>query len=326
MKAWVLDVIACAACGGRLAGAGLLLACRGCGARYPLLADVPVVVPSPADYLAGYRDATLATLASHGQATRAAVEVVDAFAEAVGRTEPLAFGDDWVGREGGAMPAPAGDDGAARAFAGFLAQARGIDDAIVRLCGDRAGTVVEIGCGAGTLARQLATRAERLLVTDLSLRAVLRTTETAGMTGARRPRGGANRGGPRGRAAPAARPSADLAGAVVDADALALRPRSVDLIVAAELIDLLAAPDDFLESAAVALRAGGRLVLATPDPSLGTGDDDALGTRLRHGGWTITTEDRGVAWVRPHGPRHYQVYFADVIVATRGPRRRTPRR
>ncbi|HVK76508.1 MAG TPA: methyltransferase domain-containing protein [Kofleriaceae bacterium] len=298
MKFWLLDVLACpaAGCGGRLVAARSgLLACRRCATLYPVLGDAPVMVPAPAEYLAGYRDAAVATLATHGRATRAQVELIDAFAGAVARTEPLAFGDDWVGREDAPPPPPAGADPAAAAFAGFLAAVRGVDDAIVRLLGDRPGTTVEVGCGAGVLARALARRAPRLLVTDLSLRAVLRAAAGAAPRRAR---------------------AADVAGAVVDAEALPLQPRSVDTVVAAELIDLLAAPDAFLAGAAAALRPGGRLVVATPDPSLGTGDDDALRARLRHGGWTVAAEERGIAWVRPHGPRHYQVYFADVVVAT----------
>ena len=60
LRSWMLDVLACPGCGGRLAvvpGRAALLACRRCDAPYPLLGDAAVVVPSPAEYLAGYRDA-----------------------------------------------------------------------------------------------------------------------------------------------------------------------------------------------------------------------------------------------------------------------------
>ncbi len=304
MRAWVLDVIACASCAGRLAvmpGRALLVACRRCGARFPVLGGVPIVVPSPADYLAGYRDAALAALAERGRAPRVAVAVVDAFARAGARTEPLAFGDDWVAHEVGDAAPPAGDAAAmadagpaAATFRRFLDATGGdasVDAAIIAALPARPRTIVEVGAGAGVLARRLARvpGVERLVVGDLSLRAALRA---AGR-------------GPR------------VAAAVLDAEALPLRPRSVDAIVAAELVDLLAAPERLLEAAAVALRPRGRLILATPDPSLGTGDDDRLLALLARDRWRVVAHHRRVPWVRPHTPRHYQVYFADVLAAER---------
>ena len=300
MRSWLLDVLACPGCAGRFAvvpGRAPMLACRRCEARHPVLGDAPVVVPAPAEYLAGYRDAALATLAERGRAARAAVAMIDAFAAAAPRSEPLAFGDDWVEGEGEELPWPACTSPAAAVFARFLGEARtALDDAIVAALPPRRATIVEIGAGAGVLARRLAQTAgvERVVVGDLSLRAALRAAAAAGGRG-----------------------RAEVAAAVLDAESLPLAARRADAIVAAELIDLLAAPDRFLAAAADALRPRGRLILATPDPALGGGDADRLLALLRAGRWRVVAHHRAVPWVRAHTARHYQVYFADVVAAER---------
>ncbi|MBE7453543.1 MAG: methyltransferase domain-containing protein [Kofleriaceae bacterium] len=94
-------------------------------------------------------------------------------------------------------------------------------------------------------------------------------------------------------------------------------PRSVDAVVAVEIVDLLAAPERLLRAAARALRPRGRLILATPDPSLGTGDDARLRALLAAEGWRVVADRAGLPWIRVHGPRHVQVYFVDVLAVVR---------
>ncbi len=280
--------LACVAggCGGALRADPRrgLLRCRRCPAVYPVLAGVPILVPSPAEYLAGYRDAVLASLAEAGAATGPTVALVDAFAAAAGPREPLAFGDDWTAHERAPRPPAATDDAA---IAAWLAAAPDPAALIAAAVPARARVVVECGCGGNLLAARLAAPRRQVIVTDLSLRAVLRTVAAT-----------------------------DAVGLVVDAEALPLAIGAVDAIVAANLIDLLAAPADFVAAAAGALTATGALVLATPDPGLGADDPAALADLLADAGLTTELRARGLPWLRAHSPRHYQLYFSDLVIAT----------
>lgn len=312
MQAWLLEVAACPLtdCGGRLeirpggheAGGRLrvgLLGCSACKSLYPVLAGVPILVPDPGAWLAGYRESVLAALAEAGEAPPEAVSLIDSFCRAVPGAEPLRFGDDWTAAEAGAAPVRPPEDGeAARAFAAFLEAAAGSgpDDTLLALLDGELGTVWEVGCGAGTLSRRLRPRADRLVISDLSLRAVLRARDAAGaVTGA------------------------PVASAVVDAESIGLLPGAVDTVVAAELVDLLDHPERFVAGIADALAVGGRLALATPAPSLGEpGDDDVLAEVIASAGLAIAEERDAVPWIRAHDRRYYQVYFARVVIARAG--------
>lgn len=286
----LLARLACVAggCGGALVADRRrgLLCCRRCPALYPVLGGVPILVPAPAEYLAGYRDAVLASLAEAGAATGPTVALVDAFASAVGPREPLAFGDDWTAHERAPRPAAATDDAA---IAAWLAAAPDPAVAIAAAVPAHARVVVECGCGGNLLAARLAAPRRQVIVTDLSLRAVLRTTAAT-----------------------------DAAGVVADAEALPLAAGAVDAIVAANLIDLLEAPADFVATAAAALAPSGALVLSTPDPGLGADDPDALTALLADAGLATELRARGLPWLRTHSPRHYQLYFSDLVVAFSG--------
>jgi len=309
---WVLDILACplAACGGRLTVREVqasrkdrvrdgVLGCRACGAVFPVVGGVPIVVPDPSAWAARYYDAALAALAEANRASRQAVDLIELFAEASPGVDPMRFGDDWVPDEAAGFDPDAvpGDRPASELFRAFAAAADGDDP--VRVLGDMLGgsaaslgTTVELGTGAGFLARALRARADRVLATDLSLRAAFRAQHYAG----------------KGAGAP-------VAVAVVDADALCLHRSKVDTAAAANLVDLLDDPLFFFESLAHGLKKRGRLALATPDPSLGTDDDARLDRLLDAAGYRIHAVADGVPWLRAHGGRHVQVYFARIVLA-----------
>lgn len=313
MKRWLLDILACPAdgCGGQLrAGDASVLGehaqdgvvrCDDCGAPYPVLSGVPILTPSPGQWLATYHESALAALAEMGTITRATIELVETFAEPHFGTEPLRFGDDWVATEragSSVLPRPAGDGPSVDAYRAFLEQAQtaGPAPALLALLGDALpGTVIEVGPGAGLLTRSLAARARRLVVCDLSLRAVLLSLERTG------DRSGA------------------VAGAVVEAETLALHPDAVLAVVAANVVDLLDDPLAFLTHVADALPENGRLALTTPDPDLGfpPTDDDAspLERAIADAGLAVLTARDGIPWVRAHSRRRHEVYFVRAILA-----------
>ena len=275
-------------------GATGLLECPGCGALFPVLAGVPILVRSPSDWLAAYRDPVLATLAENGFASPAAVRTVDDFAAVAGPMEPLRFGDDWVGSEWHIEPPPMPGQGSRLGpFAAFVSSAVGAVEArILEDLPSSSGVIVELGCGAGTLAESLAGICRKLIVADLSLRAVLRARDRA-------------------RAVPGQR--ALVAGMVVDAEALPFGCRIADAVVANQLIDLLGDPLGFVPAAAGLLRPDGMLSLTTPDPELAA--DGLLVASLESAGLGIVSDEDGLPWIRPHSERHFQVYVVRLVSA-----------
>lgn len=301
---WLLAALACPRCGGRLASGPGLLRCRRCG-PYPVLGGVPVLVPEPVRWCGEYREAALAALAERGLAGPREVAVLRAFA-AGPAPEPLRFGDDWTPAEGLGAPPPTPVPGPARPLLHELQalEARGGARAwlLAQLGGRRraGGLTVELGCGAGALSAALSARGGRLLVADLSLRAVL----------AARDRAGAGR--------------ASVAGVVLEAEALPLAGGAARALVAEHLVDLLDEPLAFLEAARAALAPAGRLLLATPDPGLGTGGVGTLRALARRAGLEVLESADGLPWLRANTPRHLEVYLAQGLVL--GPARRRPRR
>ncbi len=296
---WLPDVLGCALCGEALLfDPRGVLACSECGAPFPVLAGVAVIVPQPEVWLAARRDAVLASLAEAGLAAPEVVELCDLFAGAGRGAEPARFADDWVAAETG-EPWPEVPDAHADSFGDFVRVARDSRPAALvprLLAGQPPGAVLELGVGAGEVAAALAPAAERMIVADLSLRAVLRTLARVR----------------------AVAPGLELAGAVVDADAVRLRPESIDTVVAANLIDLLDYPEALIEEVAAGLRPGGRTVVTTPDPALGDPmDEDRLAPLIERAGLEIAADEPFVPWLRPHRDREWQVYFVRALLARR---------
>jgi SAM-dependent methyltransferase len=278
-----------------------LLCCLGCGAPYPVLGDVPILTPSPAAYLAAYRDAVLASLAEHFSVDPQTVALVDDFARAAPAEEPLRFGDDWVPSEAGEEDEEEDGNGEEaprreESFDAFLAAAAGRGPTAVldqALATHKAATVLEVGPGAGMLGARLSRHARRLVIADLSLRAVLRSRRRA-LAG-----------------------DAEVIGVVAEAEHLPLEEEAFDGVAAANVVDLVDDPHAFLAEARRVLGGRGRLALTTPAPDLGRpgGDDDALRRLLVRTGFDIIETNEDVPWIRRHGRRHYQVFFVQALIA-----------
>ncbi len=231
-----------------------------------------------------------------GEALRSAR--AQAAAERTRRSEDLTSGEALRGAraqaaaEQGLGEASTTEDGrmASDALAAVLVAARTAGPAAwVQRHVPRGGVVVEVGCGAGVTGAALARRAERLVVADVSLRAVLRA----------RSRGVAAGG--------------EVAGVVLEAEALPLASRAVDVLVAEHLVDLLDAPADFLREARRVLSRDGRALLTTPEPSLGGGDDEALAQLALDAGFRVSARVDGLTWVRAHSPRFVEVYAVQAL-------------
>ncbi len=293
----MLDVLGCPfdGCGGRLAaqpggtvedGALIdgVLGCVTCEAPYPVLGGVPIVTVLPTSWLASFRESVLASLAEVGRASPVAVSIIDAFVQPAAECEPMRFGDDWTS---GAGIQPAGGTDQASDFAAFVhgASEWGPDAVLSVLLGAAPlGTLVEIGCGDGSLTARLRHGADRVVVGDLSLRAVLRAAALA-----------AEESGP------------PVCGAVLDAEHLGLRSEAADTIVAAQVTDLLEDPAAFLAGAARALRSAGRIAMSSPEP-------DGLDELIEGAGLEIIREVDGVPWLHAHSERYFQVYLVKALL------------
>jgi SAM-dependent methyltransferase len=264
-------LLRCPSCGGALSFAKVLVRCAECG-PFPLLAGVPVLVPDPYDWCGRYREAVLSTLAEFDAAKPEAVECVNAFAQGLDASER--FGDDWTvheleGRSPPELESDALDE---------VSRREGPRAWLLKTLPKKVGALLELGCGAGVLSEQLAKRTRNLMVADLSLRAVLHSRT---------------------------RSNASL-GVVMDAQSLPLAASSLDALVAENVVDLLDEPRAFLASARVAVKAGGRLLLTTPDP--GELDDWAAEEK-----WKVRSEADGLPWLRINSSRFVEVYFARAL-------------
>lgn len=286
---WWASVLRCPRCGGALEMGQHLARCGACG-PYPVLGEVPVLVADPAAYCATFHDAILAALAEQGLADREVVAVVEAFA--AGRAETAqAFGDDWTSHEASGDEAPVPVKGAAtRALATLLRVAR--EEGPASWLAGRMRPVdlaLEVGCGAGERSEVLAQHAQRLLVGDLSLRAVFRAR------------------------ARAARHDAEVAGVVMNAEALPVKRGALDLLVAEHVVDLLDEPFDFLTQARQALSRKGELLVTTPEPSLGFGEDAALERLAVRAKFRVKDRRDGLPWLRVNSARFVECYLVQAL-------------
>ncbi len=284
-----MSVLRCPRCGGALEVGQHLARCGACG-PYPVLGEVPVLVADPSAYCATFHDAILAALAEQGLADREVVAVVQAFAENRSETAQ-AFGDDWTSHEAAGEDAPVPVKGAgSKALAALQRVAR--EDGPASWLSRQLRPVkltLEVGCGAGERSEVLAQHSERLLVGDLSLRAVFRAR------------------------ARASRHEAEVAGVVMNAEALPVRRGTLELLVAEHVVDLLDEPFEFLTQARQALTKKGKLLITTPEPSLGFGEDDALEALAVRAKFKVQERRDGLPWLRVNSSRFVECYLVQAL-------------
>ena len=262
----------------------------------PVFDGVAILVDDPAAWCGRHKDAVIAALVRAGVAVDLeTVTILEAMAAEAERQTPTLFTDDFTPEEAVDAPPP-----------------QLVDDDVQKLLDDAlspmswllanmqpADTVVEVGPGGGGLSSLLAPFAKKLFVIDISLSAVLLA---------------------RGRARAVVKTKAqrdNIRGVVANAEFLPFAPGSVDVVVAENVVDVVDDPRGFLTSASEALKAGGTLLLTSPDPDLGGagpdadagGDDDsALLSLLNDAGFDVVDSVDGLRWPRIHGPRHVELW------------------
>lgn len=230
-----------------------VLCCEACGARYPVLDHLPLLVPDVSRYLA---EAGVYLLARD--------DLSHAVADLIGATLPPGIWfdamrqhlsgyvrDHWA--DGGDPEGPSPGQAATLAEAGL------------RLAGEVSGPVVELGASAGGVTRCLAEWLDAPVL-GIDLSAPLARFAARALRGGRQAyplrMAGTAYAERHVVTTPPARGTAEVW--LADAIAPPLADGVAGLVVALNLLDCVPDPAALLRSAAALLRPGGKLVLATP--------------------------------------------------------------
>ena len=287
--------LACPTCRAPLVATRDGLECSADEETFPRLGPFLVLLPSADVALSRHRDAFLAALAESGDVPASALARIEA-AHRYHRAAPEPLQEDVTGPEEGIAdsPGPAGPASETLDELDRLAVERGPLAAIIERLPADLGRVAEVGPGAGLLSRELAERAEELVLVDRVPRALLRASRAIGHEEL---------------------PSPELVVAL--GEALPLEAEAYDCVAAMNVVDLLDDPASFLEHALDALRPGGLLILSSPDPGLGGPSPQVLGELVVALGGVVREVVDGLPWLRHVSARHRQVYLAQVLVAER---------
>jgi SAM-dependent methyltransferase len=264
-----------------------LCSCTSCDWQAPVLQGIVFAFADPAGYAADHRDSILASLAEHGALTQRAVELVVDFAGRVPHSDrrPALYEDDWTEAEVSGRERSLPESPAAQELVSWLSRheresPRAFIESHLPVSAQSA---LEIGPGAGELTGVLAARCSSVLVVDRSLRALL---------GAR------------------ARAGQPIQAVLGDASALELEGPGAEIVVCANVIDLVDEPAALAERLAEWTAASGRLLLTTPRPDLASGEDGAVGALLEEAGFQLDEVRDGLPWLRWHSQRNQQLYWA----------------
>jgi SAM-dependent methyltransferase len=256
-------------------GAPLLFRCPKCG-PYPALGGIPILVPNPFLWCATHHDAALAALGEAGVLKQADVTILQTFAEGVRDVVQQPFSDDWTLSERNRVASPV-EPGLK--FLERQAEAKAPGEWFMQRLPKKL-RVLEVGCGAGLLSARIARAAKAHWVCDVSLRAVLMAKTS----------------------------SRQCVAFVADATALPLRNNQFDVVIAENVIDIVDEPEALLSES---FRCAPRLLLTTPDPSLGAPDFDfqVLARLAKEAGYLIRDEVGDLLWLRVNHRRFVEAYL-----------------
>jgi ubiquinone/menaquinone biosynthesis C-methylase UbiE len=101
----------------------------------------------------------------------------------------------------------------------------------------------------------------------------------------------------------------------MDAQALPLRAKSLDGLLAENVVDLVDDPEAFFTSAKLALKPKGALLISSPAPSLQSPDEDdrMLARIARSAGFTVDESADGLPWLRRNSGRFLEVWLVQVL-------------
>ena len=101
----------------------------------------------------------------------------------------------------------------------------------------------------------------------------------------------------------------------MDAQALPVRAKSLDGLLAENVVDLLEDAEAFFTSAQLALKPKGALLLSSPAPSLQSPDEDAamLARVARSAGFAVDESADGLPWLRRNSSRFLEVWLVQVL-------------
>ena len=87
----------------------------------------------------------------------------------------------------------------------------------------------------------------------------------------------------------------------------------MDLLLAEHVVDLLDEAFEFLQQARRVLARGGELLVTTPEPSLGFGEDDALEGLAKRAKFKVKERRDGLPWLRVNSSRFVECYLVQAL-------------
>ncbi len=298
------------------------LACARCGAEYPILAGVAILVPGPEDYVRKYYGAMQRDLGRHGWLSAAGRNWLSRRGGRPGQEDYGAdfrfsqqFEDPWDV----ALAMTDQPEAIYGEFAGWLERLRGVNPYNVlaewsgRLPAQR-NLALDAGCGGGGLVARLARHYPLVFGVDrsflailLARRAVLHRPEperTYYLT---------TRRGQQTLRPLTLPPARNVEFVVGDCCRMPFASGLFDTVTSSNIIDI-AGIDAPLDDAARVVRSGGWLLLSDPfffpEGEAPPGDPrEAVRSAMERRGFSIREERDGVPWAWVTYDRHWRLYF-----------------